>query len=196
MKEEKHPWDKLEGETDKAFGHFCAYRDIPTHRRSLAELHRIEGKSPEKQVSGHWHRWRIDFEWDARARAYDQYRLDEERRELLSVQKERLAARRASSDSILSACERLFKKEAVLEDMFERAPASVVTLYRIASDIRDKTDKEMLGINTLQVQESPREPTEQEEEEILQLIALLKGQAKEGNVLASRLLFKINGVEL
>jgi len=198
MSKEKQPWDKLPGETERAYDTFLAFVRLPPHRRRYKDLR--EATQPDekkrKHIPGHWSKWRSTWKWDERARARDQHILDEERKELLAVQKERLANRRTQADILLSACENLFQKEAVLEDMFERAPASVVSLYKIASDIREKTDKEMLGVNTLQVQETPRTPTEEEEAEILSLVALLKGQAKEGNTLASRLLFKLNGVDL
>ena len=65
--EEKHDWDRQPGESSKAYGHFCRYRDMG-QERSLRKLAAdTETKSRLRQLQ-HWSsRWK----WVERCQQYD-----------------------------------------------------------------------------------------------------------------------------
>ena len=82
-------WLKQPDETARAYRGFCVFRDLPINERSYRKAHDIlytNGKNNLRTV----HRWGSDFNWQARAAAYDDYvqsqqldTKDEERKKLL-----------------------------------------------------------------------------------------------------------------
>lgn len=69
-------WDKLEGESAKAFKAFCVYRDMED--RSMRKSLEVIGKPPGyiRQLE----RWSAAFGWVRRAEAYDVFQEAEKRR--------------------------------------------------------------------------------------------------------------------
>lgn len=59
-------WERLPGESAKAYEAFCKYRDMPPGERSLREVARRLGKS-ETLIS----RWSSQYRWVARVQAWD-----------------------------------------------------------------------------------------------------------------------------
>jgi transposase-like protein len=78
-------WDKLEGESSKAYAAFCAYRDLG-FERSIAKVAQACGKSV-----GLLNRWSSQYQWVSRADAYDQH-----------LQKVKQAAEEAEIQRIMS----------------------------------------------------------------------------------------------
>jgi hypothetical protein len=68
MTDEPQPWDRVEGETPRAYAAFCVYRDLGPGRQ-LCEATRIHysGKKCQSQVKA----WCRDNRWHERVRAYD-----------------------------------------------------------------------------------------------------------------------------
>jgi hypothetical protein len=67
--EEDQDWDRLTGESSKAYHHFCLYRDMgPT--RSLRQMANVPGcTSVRRQLN----RWSSKWRWVERSHAYDDY---------------------------------------------------------------------------------------------------------------------------
>jgi len=207
MDEKKQPWDKLEGETEKAYNTFLLFADLPLHRRSVCEVYRLHPPKPKKQKKekkrqkkptnppSSWYQWRKENDWDNRARARDAHRAEIERKLFLSQQHEALKQRKDSIDCMIAACESVLSEDN-LSLMVASNPSSVVGYHKTLVSMRKETERDLFDLYTIKVQESPNEPTDEEKEEILSVIAMLKGQAKEGNTLASRLLLNLNGVKL
>lgn len=215
MDEKKQPWDKLEGETDKAYDTFLLFAALPLHRRSVSEVYRLHPPKPEKQKKAKkgqkkptnppsaWYGWRNNNNWIERARARDQYyaeleRLEllEDRKALLREQRKRLLKRRDESDKLLKICTDAFSQKGVIEELLAVFPSTAASIYKTTTAIRESTERELLGLNTVQLQEAPHLPTKEEQAELAELVAMLEQQAKEGNTQASKMLFSLNGVKL
>ena len=83
--EEKHEWDRLSGESSKAYAHFCLYRDM-SHERSLRKLAK-DGECGAKL--GQLERWSSKWRWVERCQKYedhleyqDRLQQEKERREM------------------------------------------------------------------------------------------------------------------
>lgn len=61
-----NPWERLPGESDKAFAAFIAYRDTPAHERSIEKCAKKVGKSGAKV----WQKWSVRWRWVARCVAW------------------------------------------------------------------------------------------------------------------------------
>jgi hypothetical protein len=83
--DEKHAWDRLSGESSKAYHHFCIYRDMGASR-SLRQMAAIPGCTSVRRQLNRWSsRWR----WVERCQQYDDYleyqiraQQEKERREM------------------------------------------------------------------------------------------------------------------
>jgi hypothetical protein len=83
--EEKQEWDRLSGESSKAYAHFCLYRDMGVNR-SLRTLEKADGCTSDYRQLGRWSsRWR----WVDRCQKYedhlehqDRLQQEKERREM------------------------------------------------------------------------------------------------------------------
>jgi hypothetical protein len=83
--EEKRAWDRLPGESSKAYHHFCIYRDMGGSR-SLRQMAGIPGcTSVRRQLN----RWSSRWQWVERCQQYDDYleyqlrtQQEKERREM------------------------------------------------------------------------------------------------------------------
>jgi hypothetical protein len=85
--EEKHDWDRLTGESSKAYAHFCLYRDMG-QGRSLRKLAK-DGNCTAKvrQLD----RWSSRWKWVERSQRYDDHlqyqdrlRQEKERKDMLT----------------------------------------------------------------------------------------------------------------
>ena len=199
MSEEKQPWDQMDGESATAYELFLKFSDIPTQSRSVRELHRrqyaTDHDKAKQTPSSTWYEWYKKFKWQSRAISMHRHRLFEERSAIVETQKNRLTERLEEIDEKIDECMSVIDAD-IIKLWSATYPATVVSLLKTLTDLRSKTEQEILGVNTLEVQESPRQPTEQEQEEIAQLIASLQQKSNEGNAAASKLLLKINGVSL
>lgn len=85
-----------EGEPPRAFAAFVLYRDLAVHERSLSLAYSVSAGKPEAglRAPGHWAAWSSEWEWVARAAAYDAY-MDGERRRVREARTRELAERRA-----------------------------------------------------------------------------------------------------
>ncbi len=81
MYDREDPWDRLPGESSKAYIAFCVYRDLGTDR-SIVKALKTSGK-PAANLR-QWEYWSSKHQWVDRATAYDEHN---ERRRL--VQRER-----------------------------------------------------------------------------------------------------------
>lgn len=99
---ERHPWDRLDSETDKAFEAFCIYRDLGPSVRSLRRVVEKRRGYPKKtqkvpNVPPFIKRWSSKFRWVERARAWDieQDRLVQEQFAAENLQRRRAHAEHA-----------------------------------------------------------------------------------------------------
>ena len=72
------PWERMPGETDKAFKAFCTYRDLRQNRSFSALLDKL-GKKSKTQFAV----WSRKFNWQARVSAFDD---DEDRKNRMRQQ--------------------------------------------------------------------------------------------------------------
>ena len=64
-------WERLPGESDKAFAAFIAYRDTPERERSIRKVcAAVVGESTAKVRQ--WERWSSDFRWPERVQAWQE----------------------------------------------------------------------------------------------------------------------------
>ena len=83
--DEKRAWDRLAGESSKAYHHFCIYRDMGASR-SLRQMANVSGcTSVRRQLN----RWSSRWHWVERCQQYDDYleyqlraQQEKERREM------------------------------------------------------------------------------------------------------------------
>lgn len=79
----KHPWDRQSKEPAKWFALFERFR-LAGPKRSLLAIYNEEragrGDPPAKTTPGEWNKNRKKWHWDERARAWDVYIIEEERR--------------------------------------------------------------------------------------------------------------------
>lgn len=82
-------WERQPGESREAFEAFKLYRDMPPRDRSVdAAFHTATGRQKGgKRAAGRWWKWSADYEWKARAEAYDRHLRDLE----LAAQEEAIA---------------------------------------------------------------------------------------------------------
>ena len=85
--EEKQPWDRLTGESSKAYAHFCLYRDM-SQGRSLRKLTADARTTSMLRQLQHWSsRWRWverSQEYDDHLQRQDRLRQEKERRDMLT----------------------------------------------------------------------------------------------------------------
>jgi chromatin segregation and condensation protein Rec8/ScpA/Scc1 (kleisin family) len=125
--EEKHEWDRLTGESSKAYGHFCLYRDAGKER-SLRKL-AADAKTPSKlRQLQHWSsRWK----WVERCQKYDDHLEYQDR---LQQEKERREMRKRHAkiavlgqNIAVKGLEKLLAR--VQEDEKAVAPADLTRLF-------------------------------------------------------------------
>ena len=97
-------WERLEGETDKAFAAFEAFL-LAGEARTVAGTYRaVYGRDAGVDPPGWFREWAGRFDWRSRAAAYDDALLEEERhaisaeRKKLAVQQERWRLKQARDD--------------------------------------------------------------------------------------------------
>jgi len=87
--EAKQAWDRLTGESSKAYAHFCLYRDMGL-TRSIRQMPRVSGcTSVVRQLN----RWSSRWRWVERCQSYDDHlqlqdrlRKEKERKDMLTRQ--------------------------------------------------------------------------------------------------------------
>jgi hypothetical protein len=91
-----YPWERLPGETDKAYAAFLVYLELPPFRRSLLEVARClypaeQDKKGQKRTDapGALRRWFAENNWTERAQVFDLARIQ---RDLEQNEQERDAA--------------------------------------------------------------------------------------------------------
>lgn len=68
----KQPWDRMEGESDKAYRAFCLFRDAGADRTKVGVVRDLEMRPNYiNTITG----WAKQWDWDVRARQYDDYYL-------------------------------------------------------------------------------------------------------------------------
>jgi hypothetical protein len=85
--DEKQPWDRLTGESSKAYAHFCLYRDMGVNR-SIRQLPSVSGcTSVVRQLN----RWSSRWRWVERSQCYDDHlqyqdrlRQEKDRKDMLT----------------------------------------------------------------------------------------------------------------
>lgn len=74
-------WERQGSESDKAWGAFVVFRDLPPRERTLPRMYfEITGKrigqGAAQKVSMHYQRYRARYKWDDRVAAYDRHMDD------------------------------------------------------------------------------------------------------------------------
>jgi hypothetical protein len=77
--DEKPIWQRIETDTDKSFAAFCVYRDLGADRSIQKTQEKLSKSSGYLRVL---YEWSSNGNWVERAAAYDEYLLDEHRREI------------------------------------------------------------------------------------------------------------------
>src|SRR4028119_140942 len=85
--QERKPWDRMPGESDKAYRAFECYLDMPYWGRKDLYAYRNYVGNPEAQhVSATWLSWKEEYFWEERVRAYDSYIQKERREQTITAQ--------------------------------------------------------------------------------------------------------------
>jgi hypothetical protein len=162
------PWDRLPGESAKAYRAFGLYRDLGA-RRSLNETSRIYHSAPQesperpREASGQIRLWANRWSWNARVEAWDQ-QLEQVKRSKLIEAVEEMADRHVKEAMMLQnkAVERLrqlrpeeLKPREILDYLIEAAKLERLArgepTERIAEEhrfpnIKELTDEELAAI--------------------------------------------------
>jgi len=70
MNEDKEPiWYRQEGESDSAYNYFDVYRNLPFSKRSVSQVAKLTNNKSNNRLF----QYAKDFNWDERARAWDNY---------------------------------------------------------------------------------------------------------------------------
>lgn len=117
------PWERQEGETEKAFQAFCAYRDMGTGR-SIQKLRKNAGKT--QGYERHLFAWSSRYDWPARAAAWDQH-LDSERRSAV-VESERGRALQEHLETTRRMAEKMLRTGEAMLALAERSIKAYVQL--------------------------------------------------------------------
>ncbi|MEW4569278.1 hypothetical protein AB1L88_15545 [Tautonia sp. JC769] len=72
------PWGRQDGESERAFAAFLAYRDLGAERTVCDAYRQSAGKPEAKQAPGTWNKWAKDRRWKERALAWDRHLLGKE----------------------------------------------------------------------------------------------------------------------
>jgi len=85
--EEKHEWDRLPGESSKAYAHFCLYRDMGQER----SLRKLAAEAKTRSRLRQLQHWSSRWKWVERCRSYDDHlqfqdrlRHEKERKDMLT----------------------------------------------------------------------------------------------------------------
>jgi hypothetical protein len=69
----RNKWDRLDGESDKAFAAFCVYRDLGAER-SVDAAYQKHSKTTSKTRPPHWLKWSAKYHWVDRVKAWDDHK--------------------------------------------------------------------------------------------------------------------------
>lgn len=118
---EDRPWDRREGESSRAYAAFVAYRDMGA-ARSLDAVYRKLYKPQQStgRAAGFINDWSADWDWVARARAWDDH------------------VERARQDAFIAESAARNRQHAA-----EAAQLQVELLARIRDLLADATEKEL-----------------------------------------------------
>jgi len=110
MTDERKPWERREDETSKAYAGFVAYLQLGP-QRSLVAAHRgIYGdpkQGPKRdEAPSFFKQWSVDFDWVARARAFDDYEMAEK---LAAREQVREEARQVAVEAAREAVEQVIE---------------------------------------------------------------------------------------
>lgn len=73
MSDDDKTWERRDDETDRAWAAFKTYRDMPPHRRSIANVVRAL-RGPDARVEGDWfYELSSKHAWSARVRDFDRH---------------------------------------------------------------------------------------------------------------------------
>ena len=95
------PWEQQPRESARAFGAFCAYRDLGPRRTIRAAALKFYGRSTAA-VLRQCSTWSYTFQWVERASAWDRH-LDAEARQAQEVARREMAERQAREARALQA---------------------------------------------------------------------------------------------
>ena len=165
-------WDRLPGESPKAYQAFCGYRDLGPgrcldqasrnyHQRRRAEADAQAGRQP--RASGTIRRWAERWNWNVRAMAWDQ-ELEQVKRKKQVEEVEEMAQRHAREALMLQnkAVERLRQlrpeelkprealdyvvEAAKLERLSRGEPTERLAEEHRFTDVKDLSDEELTRI--------------------------------------------------
>jgi len=100
------PWEQQENESNTAYAAFAVFRDLMPPRQ-VTTAFRVWRNDPKARTSGTWQLWQKQYQWDARAVAYDHHvdkvRLNVTDRVVAEVQEKRVRLIEASALNTIKA---------------------------------------------------------------------------------------------
>lgn len=75
----RDPWERIDGETDKAWAAFRAYRDAGPLRRRIAVARKFYDRPDLKATPATWSGWARKYDWRGRIEAYDAFLVEQAR---------------------------------------------------------------------------------------------------------------------
>lgn len=73
------PWDRREGESEKAWAAFRAYRDAGPMRKRIAVARQLANKPDLKSTPASWRKWERVHDWHTRLTAFDRFLAEQAR---------------------------------------------------------------------------------------------------------------------
>lgn len=150
-----YQWDRMDGESGKAYAAFCVYRDLGKGRSVdvaywVASGYQV-GSTPKlangiarRARTGQWQAWSVAFSWPARATAYDTYlelvsRREREAKHLGDIDQYRDRQRRIAAASTEAALRLLEKANLRLKGIEPDAisPGQLPSFFRAAAAVME-----------------------------------------------------------
>ena len=147
-------WERQEGESDKAYSCFCAYRDSPPPRNLNAVYREKTGRKQADDISGEWKQYKSKFEWDKRVAAYDgrlerqalEKNADEYAAQLLAFRSSALKRLELSIDVANKLAEHFKRSDIEQGEMTLRDASSTARAIAAMNDAATNVEALILGI--------------------------------------------------
>ena len=143
--DEKRAWDRLAGESSKAYHHFCIYRDMGASR-SLRQMAGIPGCTSVRRQLNRWSsRWR----WVERCQQYDDY-LEYQLRVLQEKERREMSKRHAKiamlgQNILVKGMEELLAK--VQNGQHNLAPAELARLMDVSVKVGESGPEDFVELS-------------------------------------------------
>jgi len=124
---EQQPWNRMDGETDKAYRAFDVYLRLGPDR-SIAAAFKAAG---HRGTNRHWEAWSSKYDWPARASAYDDHLIAKTRAVHEDLSSEIVSAAKRGTLSAIHKCTQLIESSTSLHGVSMALSSLTQTIQRL-----------------------------------------------------------------